>query len=206
MLEGSFIEQNLNEGMRLLNLAMKNDNLYAYYAYGLYLFSGIHGLEKNEERGLSYIKKAANGGCIQAQNDILIIAEKKSLTIDAQKIRNKLIQKGKVFFDRDSNVFDYLFVYFAAVEADKKNYDEAFKILQKGIDINCVFCMTYYADLLKDNERISEAKKMKKKAADFGDKQAIKEYVYSMENGELGEVDPLELSEYKELLSFFSFD
>ena len=82
MLEGSFIEQNLNEGMRLLNLAMKNDNLYAYYAYGFYLLYGINGFEQDEKRGLTYIKKAANGGCTSVQYEVLCIAGKYSINID----------------------------------------------------------------------------------------------------------------------------
>ena len=197
--DGTYLEKNLEEGKRLLKLAVENEDLFAIYAYGYCLFYGALKVEKDKSKGISYIKKSAFGGCTAAQNDLLLNADQYSVEIDAEKLRNKLIQKGRIFFDSD--IFDdYDFLYGAAFEADNNNFNESFKILQKGIDFNCVLWISYYAELLVEEKRISEAKKMYKKAADFGDPNAIKKYVRAMEEGSLGKVDHVELRKYKELI------
>ena len=193
-LKGIGVKEDIKKGMELIKKSKEKDDPFALYLYGFCLCNGFFNIDKNEDDGLEYIEKAALNG-----NNSAIIKyirnKEKYHNVDINKFRNKLIQNGKAFFYSDKDIFEDF-------DFKRKTFDQT--TLKNGIDINCTFCMIYYAKILLEQNKLKEAKKMYKKAADFGDKEAIKKYVKAMKEGKLGIIDTVELQNYNDILKIYN--
>lgn len=205
-LNGICMPVNTREGWRLINIAKDKDVPGAYFFYGLANYYGSYDMPKNEEEGLKNIKISALKGNLEGLHRYADLADQYPEEIDVNKIKKKLVEEGYIFseykyrdFGNDTNI-----CYEAAVQLDKKNYDDAFKILNKGISKHYIHCLNLYADALTTAlNKPLEGKEMYKKAANFCCLSSMKDYVDYAEGGKFGPINPDEVNPYKEILEIY---